>query len=69
MQEDIKPLINMLKQYPQQVRLGALIAFALLGRWLFFTRSIQAMLLGYLSYVGIAVYLTFCVVRHFAKRR
>ena len=59
----------MLKQYPQLVKLGSLIAFALLGRWLFFTGSQQAMLLGCLIYVGVAVYLAFCVVRYFANRR
>ena len=59
----------MLKQYPQLVKLGSLIAFALLGRWLFFTGSQQAMLIGYLIYVGVAVYLAWCVVRYFAKRR
>ena len=59
----------MLKQYPQLVKLGSLIAFALLGRWLFFTGSQQAMLIGYLIYVCVAVYLAWCVVRYFAKRR
>ena len=59
----------MLKQYPQLVKLGSLIAFALLGRWLFFTGSQQAMLLGCLIYVVAAAYLALCVVRYFAKRR
>jgi len=37
MQEDFKYYISMLTQYPQLVKLGVLTAFALLGRWLFFT--------------------------------
>ena len=69
MQEDIKILHNMLQQYSQLVKLGSLVAFALLGRWLFFTGSQQAMLLGCLIYFGVAVYLAFCVVRYFSKRR
>ena len=59
----------MLKQVPQLVKLSLLVAFGLLGRWLFFTGSQQAMLIGYLIYVGVAVYLAWCVVRYFAKRR
>ena len=69
MQEDFKYYISMLTQYPQLVKLGVLTAFALLGRWLFFTGSQQAIVLGYLIYVGVAVYLALCVVRYFAKRR
>ena len=59
----------MLKQVPQLVKLSLLVAFAMLGRWLFFTGSQQAMLIGYLIYLGVAVYLAWCVVRYFAKRR
>ena len=59
----------MLKQVPQLVKLSLLVAFALLGRWLFSNGSQQAMLIGYLIYVGVAVYLAWCVVRYFAKRR
>ena len=59
----------MLKQVPQLVKLSLLVVFALLGRWLVFTRSQQAMLIGYLIYVGVAVYLAWCVVRYFSKRR
>ena len=57
MQEDIKYYISMLTQYPQLVKLGLLTAFALLGRWLFFTGSQLAIVLGCLIYVGVAVYL------------
>ena len=59
----------MLKQVPQLVKLSLLVVFALLGRWLVFTGSQQAMLIGYLIYVGVAVYLAWCVVRYFSKRR
>ena len=59
----------MLKQVPQLVKLSLLVVFALLGRWLFFTGSQQVMLIGYLIYVGVAVYLAWCVMRYFAKRR
>lgn len=59
----------MLKQVPQLVKLSLLVAFAILGRWLFFTGSQQAIVLGCLIYVGVAVYLALCVVRYFAKRR
>ena len=59
----------MLKQVPQLVKLSLLVAIALLGRWLFYTGSQRAMLIGYLIYVGVAVYLAWCVVRYFAKRR
>ena len=70
MQEDFKCYISMLTQYPQLVKLGVLTAFALLGRWLFFTGSqLVIIVLGCLIYVGVAVYLALCVVRYFAKRR
>jgi uncharacterized membrane protein len=69
MQEDIKYYISTHTQYPQLVKLGVLTAFALLGRWLFFTGSQLAIVLGCLIYVGVAVYLALCVVRYFAKRR
>ncbi len=69
MLEDIKYYISMLTQYPQLVKLGVLTAFALLGRWLFFNGSKQAIVFGCLIYVGVAVYLALCVVKYFAKRR
>ncbi len=69
MQEDIKYYISTLTQYPQLVKFGVLTAFALLGRWLFFTGSQLAIVLGYLIYVGAVIYLAFCVARYFAKRR
>ena len=59
----------MLTQYPQLVKLGVLTAFALLGRWLFFTGSQKEMFLSFLIYVGVVFYLAFCVMRYFAKRR
>ena len=57
------------KEVPQLVKLSFLVVFALLGRWLVFTGSQQVMLIGYLIYIGVAVYLAWCVVRYFAKRR
>ena len=69
MQEDIKHYISKLTQYSQLVKFGVVTAFALLGRWLFFTGSQLAIVLGCLIYVGVAVYLAFCVARYFAKRR
>lgn len=69
MEEDIKYYISTLTQYPQRVMFDVLTAFALLGRWVFFTGSQLAIVLGCLIYVGVAVYLAFCVARYFAKRR
>ena len=69
MQEDIKYYNSTLTQYPQLVKFGVLTAFALLGRWVFFTGSQLAIVLDCLIYVGVAVYLEFCVARYFAKRR
>jgi hypothetical protein len=69
MQEDFKYYISMLTQYPQLVKLGVLTAFALLGRWLFFTGSQQAIVLGCLIYVGVAAYLALCVVRYCTELR
>ena len=69
MQEDIKHYISKLTQYSQLVKFGVVTAFALLGRWLFFTGSQLAIVLGCLIYVGVAVYLAFCVARYLAKLR
>ena len=59
----------MLENYPQLTKLGIVTAFALVGRWLFFAGSQPALLLGCLIYVGVAMYLGWCVVQYFPKRR
>ena len=62
-------VVKMLENYPQLTKLGVLTALALSGRWLFFAGSQPAVLLGCLIYVGVAIYLGWCVVRYFSKRR
>ena len=60
---------KMLENYSQLTKLGVVTAFALVGRWLFFASRQPAVLLGYLIYVGLAIYLGWCVVRYFSMRR
>ena len=62
-------VVKMLENYPQLTKLGVVTALALAGRWLFFTGSQPAVLFGCLIYVGVAIYLGWCVVRYFSKRR
>ena len=62
-------VVKMLENYPQLTKLGIVTAFALVGRWLIFAGSQPSVLLGCLIYVGMAVYLGWCVVRYFSKRR
>ena len=59
----------MLENYPQLTKLGIVAALALVGRWLFFAGTQPALLLGCLIYVGVAIYLGWCLVRYFSKRR
>ena len=42
MREDIKSLHLICSSFPQLVKLNLLVAFAMLGRWLFFTGSTRA---------------------------
>ena len=58
----------MLENYSQLTKIGIVAALALVGRWLFFAGGQHAVLLGCLIYVGVAIYLGWCVVRYFSKR-
>ena len=62
-------VVKMLENYPQLTKLGVVTVLALVGRWLIFAGSQASVLLGCLIYVGVAIYLGWCVVRYFSKRR
>ena len=60
---------DMFNKYPQLSKLSAVTALALFGRWLFFAGSPPAVFLSGMIYVGVVIYLGWCVMKFFATRR